>query len=217
MSKRRKGLSGTSEEGIFARYKSLPPDATKTKLIKTGVEVGSAVVGGALAAAIGKHSPWLGLGVILSGNLLGDKTGISSTIGTGMFVHGVAKFLENLEKSKSVEGFSLAGEAGSMKARLVEFKDGLLASFYLDKLIAKKSVDGIEQDGEEIGSLEAIDLSALDMFEDFNQQEADEFEARRNPQIESAPMDISVDGYLGAQNKDFSYAFIDDEDELPDL
>jgi len=223
MPKRTKRPSGStgSKMPFFKRLADGNDNRTSTKLIRSGVDVGGALAGGLLGAAIGKNSALFGLGVLVTGNFMGDKTGLYKTIGASMLTYGIAKFLQESDTAnKSVQG--LSGTEG-VKERIGKYKDELMSAFYLDKIFKKKTSGGstgstaaraAEDDDESVG---ALDLSALDFFEDYNHQQANEFEINQNYDqgalsdysISAAPFDDDDD-----EDESISYAIIDD---MPDL
>lgn len=218
MSKYRKSPSGSKGSSFFKRLSDDKDNKTSTKLIRSGVDVGGALAGGLLGSAIGKNAALFGLGVLVTGNFVGDRTGLYKTIGSGMLAYGVAKFLQDSDTAnKGVQG--LSGTEG-VKERLGKYKDELMAAFYLDKVFKKKS-DGSDTDTASKGedeSIGALDLSALDFFEDYNHQQANEFEFNQGYQQDALP-DYTVsaapyDDEDYAPDEDFSYAIIDD---MPDL
>lgn len=220
MSKRRKSLptKGGSKNTFLKRLSDHEDKRTSTKLIRSGVDIGGALAGGLLGAAIGKYAALFGLGVLATGNFVGDKSGLYKTVGSGMLVYGVAKiFTEGGTANKSVQG--LSGTEG-MKERIVNFKDEFMSAFYLDKIFKKKTTttgttaarSAADEDDESVG---ALDLSALDFFEDYNHQQANEFEINREASsdysISAAPYDEDEDD---DHDEQFSYAIIDD---MPDM
>jgi len=220
MSKRIRGLSTSnrSKTPFFKRLADGNDTRTSTKLIRSGVDIGGALAGGLLGAAIGKNSALFGLGVLVTGNFVGDRTGLYKTIGTGMLTYGVAKFLQesNDAASKSVQGLS---GTESVKERLGKYKDELMSAFYLDKIF-KKNSDGSDTttakttDGDD--SVGALDLSALDFFEDYNHEQANEFEISQGYQREAIPdYSISAAPYDDDDtDEEISYAIIND---MPDM
>jgi hypothetical protein len=219
MSKRRKSLpsKGGSKNTFFKRLADQNDSRTSTKFIRSGVDLGAALAGGLLGAAIGKYAALFGLGVLVTGNFVGDKTGLYKTVGSGMLVYGVAKVLtEGETANKSVQG--LSGTEG-MKERIGNYKDELMSAFYLDKIFKKKTTgtgsaaarSAADEEDESVG---ALDLSALDFFEDYNHQQANEFEINREASdysISAAPYD---DDDEDDHDEQFSYAIIND---MPDM
>lgn len=218
MSKGRKSLSRTSGSKMpfFKRLADEKDNRTSTKLIRSGMDVGGALAGGLLGAAIGKYAALFGLGVLVTGNFVSDRTGMYKSIGSGMLVYGVAKVLQDGgdTANKSVQG--LSGTEG-VKERIGKYKDELMSAFYLDKIFKKKTdtttaARMADEDDESVG---ALDLSALDFFEDYNHQQANEFEIN---QQSSADYSISAAPYEDEDEDDhdeqFSYAIIDD---VPDM
>lgn len=217
MSKGRKSLSRTSGSKMpfFKRLADEKDNRTSTKFIRTGMDVGGALAGGLLGAAIGKYAALFGLGVLVTGNFVSDRTGMYKSIGSGMLVYGVAKVFQDGgdTANKSVQG--LSGTEG-VKERIGKYKDELMSAFYLDKIFKKKTDSTtaarmVDEDDESVG---ALDLSALDFFEDYNHQQANEFEINQQSSadysISAAPYDEDEDDH----DEQFSYAIIDD---VPDM
>lgn len=215
MPKRKKSrtLSGTAsvtrKQSLFARYNSMPEDKAKTKAIKSGVDILAAIAGGGLGALIGKHAALFGAGVLIAGNLMKDKSGLYRTVGAGMLSYGIAKFFENQEaaKQKSVQGFTLAGATEGAKERVTQFKDELLSAFYLDRIFKKSPSGG----AEDSGSVEGLDLSSLDFFDENNYQEATEFEINRDTDPDELPEPLSN---YSSSGREFDYTI---ENDLPDM
>lgn len=216
MSKRRKGLPGSSGSKIpfFKRLADGNDNRTSTKVIRSGVDLGGALAGGLLGAAIGKNAALFGLGVLVTGNFVSDKTGLCKTVGSGMLIYGVAKFLQE-GGTTSVQGLS---GTESVKTRLSKYKDELMSAFYLDKIFKKKSsgssgtaaARAIDDD-----SVDGLDLSALDFFEDLNHQQANEFEINQGYDREALPdYSISAAPYDDDDTEEVSYAIIED---MPDM
>lgn len=212
--KKNKGLSGTvavsRKKGMLERYNSLPENAAKTKAIKSGVDILGAIAGGGLGALIGRHAALFGAGVLVAGNMMKDKSGLCRVIGAGMLSYGVAKIFENqaLAKQKSVQGFTLAGAAEGAKERVTIYKDELLSAFYLDRLFKKNP----STDGENSDTVEGLDLSSLDFFDENNHQEALEYESSRE-EDDSDELPEPQPSYMSSGSS-FSYTI---ENDLPDV
>lgn len=219
MSKHRKSLSGSTRGKMpfFKRLADANDNRTSTKLIRSGVDIGGALMGGLLGAAIGKNAALFGLGVLVTGNFMADKTGLYKTVGTGMLTYGVAKFLQESDvANKSVQGLS---GTETVKDRLGKYKDELMSAFYLDKIFKKKS-DGTTgttaaRTAIEDDSVEGLDLSALDFFEDYNHQQANEFGINQGYDRDALPdYSISAAPYeYDDTDEEIGYAIIDD---MPD-
>lgn len=184
-------------KGIFKKYNDA---SAKMKVgptaMKTAVEAGLVSGGGAgIAALIGRFSPLVGVAIIAAGNILGDKTKLSMIAGASMIGYGIAKSkyfeaeAKKAEAKKELDGFSLGIVKDQAKNRLIDFKESWMKAFFLDKLIKPKEDKGAGNNtGESIG---AIDLSALDVFEDFNRQQAIKFESDRVLQEDQSFIDTS--------------------------
>ncbi len=215
MSKRRKGMSG-SKMPFFKRLADGNDNRTSTKVIRSGVDLGGALAGGLLGAVIGKNAALLGLGVLVTGNFVSDKTGLCKTVGSGMLIYGVSKFIQE-NGATSVQG--LSGTEG-VKARLSKYKDELMSAFYLDKIFKKKSggtAGSAARVIEDDDSVDGLDLSALDFFEDLNHQQANEFEINQGYEREALPdYTISAAPYDDDddETEEVGYAIIED---MPDM
>lgn len=220
MSKNKKGLPGSSRTKMpfFKRLANHEDNRTSTKVIRSGVDLGGALAGGLLGAAIGKGAALLGLGVLITGNFVSDKTGLCKTVGSGMLIYGVSKFFEE-NGASSVQG--LSGTEG-VKARLSKYKDELMSAFYLNKIFKKKSGgttgSAARAATDDDDSVDGLDLSALDFFEDYNHQQANEFEINQGYEREALPdYTISAAPYDDDDDDDteeVGYAIIED---MPDM
>lgn len=148
---------------------------------------------------------------------MSDRTGLCKTVGSGMLIYGVSKFLQE-SGTTSVQG--LSGTEG-VKARLGKYKDELMSAFYLDKIFKKKSsgsttttaARAVDEDDD---SVDGLDLSALDFFEDYNHQQANEFEINQGYEREALP-DYSISEapyYDDEDDEEIGYAIIED---MPDM
>lgn len=215
MSKRRKSVPG-SKMPFFKRLADVNDNRTSTKIIRSGVDLGGALAGGLLGAVIGKNAALLGLGVLVTGNFVSDKTGLCKTVGSGMLIYGVSKFMQE-NGATSVQG--LSGTEG-VKARLSKYKDELMSAFYLDKIFKKKSggtTGSAARAIEDDDSVDGLDLSALDFFEDLNHQQANEFEINQGYEREALPdYTISAAPYDDDddETEEVGYAIIED---MPDM
>ncbi len=220
MSKRSKASAGSTrgKNPFFKRLGDANDNRTSTKAIRSGVDIGGALVGGLLGAAIGKNAALFGLGVLVTGNFMSDKTGLYKTVGTGMLTYGVAKFLQESDTAnKSIQGLS---GTETVKDRLGKYKDELMSAFYLDKIFKKKT-DGsggttAARMAMEDDSVEGLDLSALDFFEDYNHQQANEFEINQGYD-RNALTDYSISAApyeYDDEDEEIGYAIIDD---MPDM
>ena len=181
--------------------------------LKTLVDVVlGATVGAGIGAVTGKQAKWVGLSMIGLGHYFGDRSGVLRVAGASAIAYGIAKHFENEQIATSVNGFTLAGESSKAKTRLTQFKDEALATFYLDKIFkGGTSTNTADSSTNADGSVGAIDLSALDFFDNFNRQEADEFESQN-----------AIAGYSGYDDDneelslapEFAYSIINDEPDF---
>jgi len=144
-------------------------------------------VGIAIGGAAGLWSLPFGLLLIAAGHHFKDHSGLLRMTGASAIAYGVAKNVDfnNAAKAAKAAGVSgLAGTTQGVKDRLKTVKDELLSAYYLDKIFKKK--DSAPPAGapatkmaefDESETVGAIDLSALDMFDEFNAQAAGGFDA----------------------------------------
>jgi hypothetical protein len=223
MSKERKAKR-SGLKGFLDEYNEKPTGKGQAGNIalKTGVDLLGVTGGGLTAAAAGGWSVPLGVVLIIIGHRVEDKSGILRMAGAASLTYGVAKYFEFKEAKEkaAVNGIEgLAGVSAGIKSRLTNFKNEIMGAYFLDKIFKKgdeKETRKMEVDTPENVTVGAIDLSALDMFDDFNQQEADEFEASQQVGDEPRQLpDFSMD-YQAPQSSEVSFAMIDDDDD-PDL
>lgn len=158
-----------NKKGIIQRY--IGADGKKNigvSAMKSGVETLGAVGGGFAGAVAGVASPFLGFGLILTGHLIGDKTGLLKVAGAGMIGYGIANAMTNRSDARSASVNGLGAVSGNVKQRMVDFKDNLMQAFYLDKVF--KKAGSSSSTGDDLGSAPYLDTSGLDVFADFNQQ-----------------------------------------------
>lgn len=158
-----------NKKGIIKRY--IDADGKKNigvSVMKTSVETVGAVGGGFAGALSGVASPFLGFGLILTGHLIGDKTGLLKVAGAGMIGYGIANAMTNRSDAKSASVNGLGAVSGNVKQRMIDFKDNLMHAFYLDKVFKKDA--GATSTSDDLGSAPYLDTSGLDVFADFNQQ-----------------------------------------------
>ena len=169
-----------NKNGIIKRYNDAQTvkrddkgKRTKTNgkviALKTGVDlVSSTAVAPAIGAGLGVLAPIAGFILMGLGHYLGDKSGLLRLTGAATMGYGIAKAIENRNapETSTVEG---------AKTRLINFKDEWLNAFYLDKVFKAKE----DAESTEDASIGAIDLSALDVFDDLNEQSAQHFEMQQ--------------------------------------
>jgi hypothetical protein len=205
---RRKGLAGFVDD-----YNSKPTGKgnianTALKSVVDGIL--AAPLGGAMGAASGIWSIPLGLLLIGGGHYFQDKSGVIRIVGAAAIGYGIAKALENKEASKSASVNGL-GATDAIKSRLGNFKDEVMAAYYLDRIFKKDTTKSIESDG----SVGEIDLSVMDIFDDFNQQEADEFAQSLQDGNHQLP-EFGID-YPTSDNREVAFGFIEDEPDFSDF
>lgn len=213
MSKNAKPSKGPRKAGFIDRY-----NARETKgkwgntFLKTGGDaVTGAVIGTGIGALAGSWAMLVGPALMLTGHYVGDKSGLLRIAGASTMAYGIASALSNQEISGTVDGVSLAGETSKAKARLDNWKEQMKVAFFLDKIFKK----GDTADGGTDAAVGAIDLSSLDMFDEFNQMEAADYEATRGyseTQAYGLP-DFSTN----APTREMSFAIIDEDPDLTNI
>ena len=162
----------------------------KVYALKTGVDiVSAAATGPLLGAGLGPAAPFLGIFLIGLGQFLDDKTGLLRLTGAAAIGYGIAKSKSNRDSmtSTAINGASMGSIMEDAKQRLIDFKSDWLHAFYLDKIMKPESTD---TNTDLSGAIGAIDLSALDVFDDLNESSAEDFEAEQmsfddQPQIQN--------------------------------
>lgn len=180
-------------------------------------------VGVLIGGATGLWSLPFGLLLIAGGHHFKEKSGIARIVGASAIAYGVAKNIDfkTAAKQAQINGIGgLAGATQGVKDRMQMVKADLMAAYFLDRLFKKN--DGgttstklavMDDDDSSVG---AIDVSALDFFEDFNQQEADEFEQQNSIEYQQP----SYQPYLDSTNSlspDASFAMLDDEPDMSEI
>lgn len=204
--KMKKKKNSKKSGGMLQRYKDAK---TKGNLVNTGLKslvdltIG-ATVGAGIGATTGRAALPIGILLIAGSHYFEEDTGVLRIAGGATIAYGIGKAIENknIADENAVNGFTLAGETSKAKTRLAQFKDEILAAFYLDKIFKKKEAD--VEDEQAIG---AIDLSALDVFETNNRNEAIDFELS-NDEDEEDYTELSS----GFEVPEYAYAIEDDID-----
>ena len=188
-----------NNKNVLEKYKDAK---TKGNVANTGMKslvdiILGAAVGAGLGAASGRAAVPLGLVLIAGSHYFDEETGVIRVAGAATVAYGIGKAIDNkkLADENAVNGITLAGEADKAKTRLGDFKDEILAAFYLDKLFKKGNSDGENQ------AVGAVDISALDAFEQFNHNQAVQYQLEEGGLDDNYP---ELEGY-------------DDEDELDDF
>ena len=157
------------KKGIVKRYTDAKGKSNfGVSSMKTGIESAGALAGSGLGAVSGIASPFLGIGMLFLGQIIGDETGLLKVAGAGMIGYGVANAVTNRDNAKSASLNGLGEVKGNVTQRLVDYKDNLMHAFYLDKLFKKD--DSSTSTKSDLGSTPYLDTSGLDVFEDFNQE-----------------------------------------------
>ena len=194
-----------NNKGLIQKYKSAQ---TKGNIANTGLKslvdlLLGATLGAGIGAGTGKAAVPIGLLLIAGSHYLDEETGILRVAGSATVAYGIGKAIQNKNtiEVQDVQGVPLSGEASKAKARLVSFKDEILAAFYLDKVLNKK---------EETGEIGAVDLSALEIFDQNNKNEAVRFELENNdvPDLEESFL---------PESEDFSFSMIEENPDLSNI
>lgn len=220
---KRKGLAGVLD--AYNERETGAGNAGNTAL-KTIVDVVLGVpIGIGIGGAAGLWSLPFGLVLIAAGHHFKDQSGLLKISGAAAIAYGIAKNVDFTNAAKKAEVNGVGGFEGTkegIKDRLKIVKDDLLAAYFLDRLFKKddeKSTETKSVERDESATMGAIDLSEMDLFEQFNQQEADEFEAgEAERELYRDPgqlPDFSVD-YSQAASPDSSFALFN-ENEEPDF
>lgn len=215
MNKKKK--SSSKSGGMLARYKSAK---TKGNLANTGLKslvdlVVGATIGAGIGASTGRAALPVGILLIAGSHYFEEETGVLRVAGGATIAYGIGKAIENqnIAAANAVNGFTLAGETTKAKTRLSQFKDEILTAFYLDKLFKKKDAEEVSafEDGQTVGS---IDLSALDVFEMNNRNEAIQYElSQQDYDFEDEDEDEDYNEISGGFDQpEYAYATFDDVD-----
>jgi hypothetical protein len=179
-----KNKQNKKPEGILAKYKA---KKTKGNIAGTGIKtlvdlLVGATVGAGIGAGSGKFALPVGLILLLGSHYLDEKTGVLRLVGASSIAYGIGKAM--LEKQGTVSGYELAGEPKGVGDRLSQFKDELITSFYLDKVIGNKS-EQKEIEIEEQEQIGTVSIPSLDIFEQNNRNEALRYKAESMPVVEN--------------------------------
>lgn len=202
---------------------STTPQTTKQQFVsalgKTGTDALSATLASGLGSAIGNFSVPAGILVLLYGHYSKEQSGMFRIAGASLIAYGIAKVFENREAAKSAGVNGLSGQGELIKQRLTRFKDEVLAAYYLDKLFKKKETPPAPPapaaKSSELDSTETIgeiDLSALDIFEEYNYHQAGEYEREQ----QQDDYDDEDEAALTAENPSPVFGLYDHNDE-PDF
>lgn len=187
--KKKRGLHGTSTSKTTGAK-------VKDSAIQTGKDLLIGVIGGGIAGAvIGKPSLLIGAGVTGYGHYANKPT--LTIFGIGMMASGGINAKVN--GTQGINGFSKE----DMKARIMSFKDSIVAKLFLDKIIKKKNTGESAANG--IGAVQyftypnqnkELDFSALDHLEKQIQQSGAEYQKSiRGMEDTDQPFDLSDTSY----------------------
>lgn len=231
MSKKQKQGTRGGLSGFVASYNA--KEAGGTNYGNTALKsVVDAVLGVPLGVAIGGAAglwslPFGGL-LIAAGHHFKDHSGLLRITGASAIAYGIAKNVDfnNAAKVAKASGVSgLAGTTQGVKDRLKTVKDELLSTYYLDRIFKKKdTAQGAMQPAAKMAEFEqsetvgAIDLSALDMFDEFNAQAAGNYDAAQaEREFYDYENPAAVQGYsvgYAEPSDEAAYNLYDDEEAL---
>lgn len=197
-----KGIGGVFHQAVMNTTQS--KGNLKMSATKGVVDVLTILAGITAASAAGPAIGFFGgLGLLgLSHYYIDDKTGLIRIGSASMVGYSIAKFAKDV-----IAGMNKSTDAtieSTVKSRLGDLKEELIAAFHINKLFKKEgdqNLKGFGGDDEQFGD---IDLTALDMFENFNEREAREFSQK---QITGSP---DMDG-LNDDSMGFAYSIIDED------
>lgn len=204
MSKKTGGYKPSKGKGVLERYNERETKKQiGNSLLKTGVDsVSGAVVGTGIGFLAGKWAILVGPALFFTGHYLGDKSGLLRVAGAATMAYGIASAIQNKEISGTVDGISLSGETSKVKARYENWKEQMKVAFFLDKIFKSDEQKAVEGIGE-------LDLASLDMFEDFNEMEARNFESARSYDAPPLP-----DFTSNAPSQETAFSIIEDEEDF---
>jgi len=229
MRKKSKRGKRTGLAGFVDAYNAKPTGAgyAGNTALKTLVDAAIGVpVGVLLGGAAGLWSLPIGVLLIAGGHHIKEQSGLVRIVGASAIAYGIAKNIDFKAAAKQAQVNGIGGLAGatqSMKERVQGVKSDLMAAYFLDRIFKKGDDDGTVaqkiaafnmNDDDGVG---AIDVSALDFFEDYNQQEADEFQQQQYGFEFNEPEALPYFGESDSVSPDAAFALIDDEPDLTDL
>lgn len=184
MKKRKRGKRGGLAGVVDAYNQKETAGQLGNTALKTVVDTVIGVpVGIAIGGVAGLWSLPFGLLLIGSGHYFKDQSGLLKISGAAAIAYGIAKNIEfnNAAKKAEINGLSgLEGASQGIKDRLKMVKDDLMAAYFLDRLFKKDdggSTETTKMETIDPGNMGGIDLSELDLFDHFNQQEANSYQA----------------------------------------
>ncbi|MBI3237707.1 MAG: hypothetical protein HYZ43_02500 [Flavobacteriia bacterium] len=213
---KRGGLGGLLDAHAETPTKNKVGESAKKTLVDT---LAGATFGAGIGSLVGNFSIPAGIIIIGISHYTEEKSGILRLAGSSAIAYGIAKFIENQNASKSAGVNGLEGQGELIKARLTKFKDEVLAAYYLDRLFKKKETETPKEVKSEIQepTIGEIDLSALDIFEEYNHFQASEYE-RENDALEEPRESYSGSGYTQRADQELQAPFgMYDENDEPDF
>lgn len=190
MKKGKKKKNGFS--GYIDKYNDLESKGNiQNTLLKGLIDLAGVAVGTGLGALAGKNSLFVGIGALLSGHFIGDKTNILRTIGASTVAYGVGKAKE----------YNSSPEMKTPNGRFSDLKGNLLATLYIkmetEKAETKQNeseskienipdiqnkeaiVSTIIKNKEEESEFSGIDFSELGEIEEQISQSAKSYEEKK--------------------------------------
>ena len=203
MSKKKKnrGIGGLFDAQTMAVTSKGDLKASAIKMLNDTIGVSSGVVASAVTGpTIGVFA---GLGLLFCSHYLDDKTGIIRIGSAALLGYSLAKSYQNIADAlnKSANGTVET----TVKSRLSDLKEEVMAALFLNKIFKKKDA---ELKGFEDDQMQGLDLSAMDIFNEFNQQEAQDFQSRQIGFTDGYG-DEESEGQVGSM--DFAYSIIDED------
>ncbi len=228
MRKKSKRGKRTGLAGFVDAYNAKPTGTgyAGNTALKTLVDAAIGVPAGVLlGGAAGLWSLPIGVLLIAGGHHIKEQSGLVRIVGASAIAYGIAKNIDFKAAAKQAQVNGIGGLAGatqSLKERVQGVKSDLMAAYFLDRIFKKGDDDGTVAakiaafaDDETVG---AIDVSALDFFEDYNQQEADEFQDQQQYGFEfDEPEALPYFGASDSVSPEASFAILEDEPDLTDL
>ncbi len=150
--------------------------------IRTAIDIGAGVLGGGFAGALMGRSSLL-VGAVVSGAGYYINNPILPMVGMGMMAsHSAANIKAISTTDEPVNGFDMQNEMSNAKARLIQFKDNLLAKTYIDKLQKAISTDETATTTEDSPQeLLGLGMVSLDEVEQQLVSSALEFQSQQKP------------------------------------
>lgn len=162
------------------------------KPLKIAGDLGAATIGtigGTLPKNLGL---FLGIGLIITGRLANDKTGLLSIAGSSMLGYSVAMAKENSQAEQTVDGVTSSTVTEGIKAKFSRLKENWLHATYLNKVLGEKapSEETTEESDQSVG---AVDLSELNQIDRKVEESSVNAEIRRAINQEKEPLLVAFE------------------------